>query len=645
MRRRTWVCLTLAGVLCAAYVFFRVFVSPEYEFLRPSLRGRWIVHPEPQIAYRAPRTCPDALFVRRFAVGTLTDHQRIDVTAMRGFVLAVNGDTLPLSEARNWKKASRYDISPYLLPGRENEISVRVTNLEGPPALLVEGPASVRTGRNWSVSLGPSFESRSPAAAAMRDEAFRARQARSTISGYGVAVAALVLYNLAIVFALLPKRFKPWLGSGTPSPREERLLRLWPIFLFLVLVIVYGHNLATYPHQRGWLDWGGHLDYVRRLALGQGLPTVKDGWEMFQPPLYYASASLVYLAAGGPQHEVSATKALQAVSAVTTLLLILVALWLIRVLFPRATRLQSLGFTAVAVLPMNIYMAGMISSEPFSSFMIGLGAALAARFCFGVQKPARTAVIVGLGCGLAMLSKFGGLALLATLLLLAALRALEARPRWTWGLLTLAVALAVGGWFYARNVVLFQNPLAAQWDKVSGLHVEQSPGYRTLGTYLRFGEVFFHYPTFARSSDFWNGVYATAWGDGHGLFQDPMNKRLQAAGLAILWLSWLPMAAMVFGAWRALRQVFSREWDQPLFVLVSMAALLVFGLVWYSIQVPHYSSVKGFYVLALVPVAGVFAGMGLEAMCDRLGRLRWLVYAELGALTLAVLALFWYRGT
>lgn len=645
MRRRTWVCLTLAGVLCAGYVFYRVFVSPEYEFLRPSLRGRWIVHPQPQIAYRAPRTCPDALFVHRVAVGTPTDRPRIDVTAMRGFVLAVNGDTLPPREAHNWKKASRYDISPHLVPGRENEIRVLVTNLEGPPALLVEGPASVRSGRNWSVSLGPAFDSSTPAALAMRDEAFRARPARSTFSGFGVAVAALVLYNMAIVFALLPKRFKPWLGSGAPSPREERLLRLWPIFLLLVLAIVYAHNLATYPHQRGWLDWGGHLDYVRRLALGQGLPTVKDGWEMFQPPLYYASASLVYLAAGGLQHEVSATKALQAVSAVSTLLLILVALWLIRVLFPRATRLQSLGFTAAAVLPMNIYMAGMISSEPFSSLVIGLGTALAARLGFGVQRPARTAVIVGLGCGLAMLSKFGGLALLATLLLLASLRALEARPGRTWGILTLAVALAVGGWFYARNVVLFQNPLVAQWDKVSGLHIEQFPGYRTLGSYLRFGEAFFHFPTFAPASDFWNTVYVTAWGDGHGLFQDPMDKRLQAAGLAIIWLAWLPTAAMIFGAWQALRRVLSREWDQPLFALVSMAALVLFGLVMYSIQVPHYSSVKGFYLLALVPVAGVFAGMGLEAMCDRLGRLRWLVYAELAALTLAVLALFWYRGT
>jgi len=74
MRRRTWVCLTMAGVLCAGYVFYRVFVSPEYAFLRPSLRGRWIVHPEPQIAYRAPRTCPDALFAHRFAAGTLPDH-------------------------------------------------------------------------------------------------------------------------------------------------------------------------------------------------------------------------------------------------------------------------------------------------------------------------------------------------------------------------------------------------------------------------------------------------------------------------------------------------------------------------------------------------------------------------------------------
>jgi len=645
MRRRTMVGLMLAGILSVAFIGYRIFVWPEYEFLRPSVRGQWIVHPAPEIAYRAPRTCPDALFVRRFAAGPRPERLAITVTAMRSFVVAVNGDTLPPPEARNWKRGSRYDLAPHLVPYRENQIGIRVTNLEGPPALLVEGPRELRTSRGWSVSLGPGFEEPVPAALPLRDEAFRERPARESVRGYGFAVAALVLYNAFIVFALLPARFKPWLGPSSPSAREDRLLRLWPSVLLVLLVILYAHNLVVYPHQRGWLDWGGHLDYVRRLALGGGIPTAKDGWEMFQPPFYYATAALAYLAAGGPQNHVVAAKALQAVSAVSTLMLTLVALWLVRVLFLRQTRLQCLGFTTAAILPMNFYMAGMISSEPFASLVIGLGMALAARFSFGERSTARTAALVGLGCGLAMLSKFGGLALLATLVLLAAVRASEGRANAKPVIFAIGVALAVGGWFYARNVVLFQNPLVAQWDEVSGLHIEQFPGYRTLGTFLRFGEGFFHLPTFAKSADFWTGVYDTAWSDGHGLFQNPLDRKLQLAGLAILWLAWLPTAAMIFGFWLALRRVVTRSWDQPLIVAVLMTAMLLFGLVMYAIQVPHYSSVKAFYVLALVPAACVFAGMGLEAMCERLGRLRWLVYADVAALTFGILALYWYRGT
>lgn len=69
-----------------------------------------------------------------------------------------------------------------------------------------------------------------------------------------------------------------------------------------------------------------------------------------------------------------------------------------------------------------------------------------------------------------------------------------------------------------------------------------------------------------------------------------------------------------------------------------MAALLSFTL-----EHPFYSNLKAHWALSLAPCVGVFAALGLETMCEQLGRLRCALYANLVLLGGLVLYLFWYR--
>lgn len=232
-----------------------------------------------------------------------------------------------------------------------------------------------------------------------------------------------------------------------------------------------------------------------------------DGWEMFQPPLYYFSAAMIYNLFGGEGSEPSSLKAVQVYTTLTGLANIWLTWWLLCVLFPRNSRQRNLGFSVAAMLPMGFYMNSMISNEIFSGGMIGLAIFLAVRFGFGRMLSWRDALLIGSGCGLGLLSKYTGLFVFLSVVFLLFLRQVshqqtgyrddrKSLTALTFSfrlppVLLIAVTLTLSGWLYARNLINFGDPFIGNWDKVSGFHYEQLPGYRTLGFYTRFGSVFF----------------------------------------------------------------------------------------------------------------------------------------------------------
>lgn len=143
---------------------------------------------------------------------------------------------------------------------------------------------------------------------------------------------------------------------------------------------------------------------------------------MFQPPLYYFSAAMIYNLFGGEGSEPSSLKAVQVYTTLTGLANIWLTWWLLCVLFPRNSRQRNLGFSVAAMLPMGFYMNSMISNEIFSGGMIGLAIFLAVRFGFGRMLSWRDALLIGSGCGLGLLSKYTGLFVFLSVVFLLFLR-------------------------------------------------------------------------------------------------------------------------------------------------------------------------------------------------------------------------------
>jgi hypothetical protein len=73
--------------------------------------------------------------------------------------------------------------------------------------------------------------------------------------------------------------------------------------------------------------------------------------------------------------------------------------------------------------------------------------------------------------------------------------------------------LVMCAWYFGRVWLRFGTPFVGGWDPHRGFAWWTDPGYRTLGDFLRFGRALTR-PLYAGFNGFWDGLYATLWGDG-----------------------------------------------------------------------------------------------------------------------------------
>ncbi|MGB6867623.1 MAG: glycosyltransferase family 39 protein [Candidatus Aminicenantaceae bacterium] len=677
-----WILFFSIVFAALGYLGYQAFFSPEIDFLRPSIRGKWIVYPEIPITLRGVRACPDVHFVKKFRLASVPDKYLVRFTVLRGYNAFINRQKLSPSVRKNWKKGMVYDLKPHLIKG-ENILRIRVFGKEGPPALLVEGPRAVRSGRQWKVAIGPEFKPLRKAALALRDESNLqgGLSPLRTSTKFPFYCAGLIVYILFILYALIPIRFKPWLnrppsgfvekeantvvGAGEKEEKEEKekdekkdekekkrrsnfgflAQHGFIILIFLVVAFVQLRNTMNYYYKRTPIDPAGHVSYVRHVAKHWSVPSAADGWEMFQPPLYYFLSAGVYRLFGDGPADSKSLKAVQIFTCLSGLGTIVIAWLLLFRLFPTQTLIRNLGFLFSAMLPMGFYMNIIISNEIFSGFVISLSMLMIIWLGFRDEFKLYHALIIGITLGLAMLSKYSGLFVLMSLLLLLALRWISRRASLKWMFLAALLPLCISGWMYIRNFQMYQDPFVGNWDKASGFHYEDIPGFRTLGFYTRFGQSLFQKLWRSRLDSFWDGKYASLWGDVGGTFLDPFDDQTHIWGTWILWLALLPSVAVVVGLFRALHFLLTREWDHPYLILALASFFIFIGVISFTMEVPFDVTIKAYLFLSLIPSLGVFAGLGLESLCRQLGKLRWLLYGNLAILFVLILYVYWYRQT
>ncbi|MFO0946033.1 MAG: hypothetical protein U1D30_08815 [Planctomycetota bacterium] len=538
--------LTVVGALALFVATVAVFhglgtkASP-IPFLPRQGNAEWIIYPLARDLQTRPAVQLDARFRKRFSLEQVPPHAIARLRGFRSFQLKVNGQIASAPPSSNWKVPAEIDVTRLLRAG-ENELEVRVENSKGPPALwLALEAASVRvsTDETWDVSLAgaaprPARLASKPLLEENYDYHFpspiQAVQDRPWLT--------LLMAIPGIVAWLVWNRWLPDLVKTSGAYLE------WAAFAVVATawIAMYLHNAAFLFPKIGF-DVHGHLAYIDHLKDQRTLPRADEGWEMFQPPLYYATAATVVKLSGTPSAGEDAGKLpLQYLGLVAGLLQVGFIFFSLRLLFPESPGLVLVGLLLAAFLPMHLYMYQYTTNEGFAATWASASVYAALRIVLGHRDTVGAHIALGLTLAAALNSKLTAVAILGVIVVVILGQVLVRAARgesWKSGLvklgLALFIAVGLGGFHYFRLWRDFGSPLVANWDPELGLAWWQDPGYHTWEYFIRFGHVFSQ-PFLLGAHSLPDAIYSTLWGDGllggtvQAWFWPPWNMERLAAG-------------------------------------------------------------------------------------------------------------------
>lgn len=645
--------LVVALLLAAAGAFWACDRDPRIAFLPRNHGAQWITFPKAPDATRHETRPLRAEFHQVFALSEPPREAVLDVMVFRSATIFINGRETLVSGAGNWKTPTRTSVARFLRSGT-NDIAVLVTNPMGPPALwlrLVTDGRQATSDEGWQVSLAGSDWQRAQIAGASpplspADLLHGGKRIAQSLQDSALLLLGLAGISLACSASLI--RFLRLRKSAGFADRN-RLLGALLILVVLARGALFLNDLPHLPRSMGF-DSRGHEQYIQFIDQRHRLPLAGDGWQMYQPPLYYLCCSLALNVCGISAFDDSAMIVSRGLNAIIGVLHCGLVLLCLRLLLPDDHGAQAAGLLVAAFLPPHLYLCQYTTNEPLAALFVGLALYLCLRALRQERPSSPLCLGVGAALGAAMLAKFS--ALLAVPVFVAALAlqfVLSKNYPWRTALRSLVLVmvsiLLVCGWHYTRVWIALGRPIVGNWDPRSTFTWWQDPGFHSAPFYFRFGQALTA-PLFSGLNSFADGIYSTLWGDGlasgaaHLAFRPPWNYDLMnAAYLLALGLSLLVGAGLLIALGRLIRRA-SAEW----FLVVAL--VLVFGLaiLYMTLQVASYAQVKAFYALPTLTAFSALAATGWNCLTRKFRRAGFVLHGFLIFWTLTVYGAFWVRS-
>lgn len=432
------------------------------------------------------------------------------------------------------------------------------------------------------------------------------------------------------------------------GPADRRALVV-ALTLALVALAIRVHNVFTYP-----ADWGFdatfNWQYIHHLTQSWNLPPPAAGWSTGDPPLYFYLCGVVLRLGRWITQPSYPLFTVPLLSVAAGLGIAALAWALVRRADPGNPRRALLAGVLILYLPAHLHLSVMVNEEIFAALFTSGVLLVVARP--GLADPAdgaglRRAARAGIAGGLALLTKLSGALAIAAA---AGSYALDAWRRRTFGpaarriAVLLLVAALVGGWYYARNRIVYG------WFQPHGLPAHREmfrmpPGERSLLDYVRIPMATFSDPQLLNPDllrSVWGGTYASLWFDAHRFFL-PESEAVTRLGTLTLLLALLPSAAFVWGIGSGLRRCLRDPTgvDGPLLLLT---ALTLAGYAFYTWRNPWFVVVKGSTLLGLSLPFAFYCSEALERWTRRGGAATVAIWVALAALFVSVAAGGTYNG-
>ncbi len=619
-------------------------------FLPKAGPADWIIYPKSADTTPHQMVSLATVFRRTWTLPAAPADARLSVRVFKEGEVRINGRALSEIQlrARDWKKIRTADITKWLHAG-DNEILVTVTNSLGPPALWLEINANtsiLASDIKWQASFAGAIWQ--PAIAASAPPIIRPG---NYLSGRELVAHSLIKVWPILVFLLLLAVALVTGATRLLPPRKWFDWQKAPVMVLVLILLSWGalfaNNLPQIAPLLGF-DRDGHLQYIDYILKNGSLPLADQGWQMYQPPLFYALSAIVAIPFGNSASGDAAILALRALSAVTGMGLVAAVFLCLRLMFADQPGRQIFGLLIAGYLPANVCLSHHITNEILSALCLTLTLYFTLRVLRS-EAPSRGLLLaVGLFLGLSLLTKFSTLLAIPFIVGVVAWRPASAH-RFSaagraagWVALT---ALLVCGWHFVRVWAHFGTPLIGNWDPRLPFAWWQDPGYHTAGWYITFGNAL-TCPLFSSINGFADGIYTSLWGDGlcSGStimsFRPQWNYDLMNAAYLLA----LPATILVFGGLLITLARLLRRPAPESFLVAGLTLAFGAGIALMSLSVPSYAQVKAFYGLpAIFPVCAL-AVIGCDSLTRIARRLRPALWVWLGAWVMTIYGAFWIRS-
>jgi hypothetical protein len=609
--------ITILFTIFAAVGIRHVWLAPGIPLLVSEGGAQWVRLPEASrlpIRWSEPSTTH---FRYRLDVEKAPEQALLTLRAMKQAAVYLDGFFLFRSpmDGQGWKKAHVIDLAPRLVSGA-HELRIDVINENGHPALLTYCPAlKIQTDGSWEASRdGEYWLSALPV-----DEIPHLPLSRTFLRADRALWDSLPVFMPIFLFVFL------WVYTVERLP-INRLTKIQPSASGVRYLLLIGwfamavNNFWKLPLAVG-MDNTGHWLYIQYIAKSWRIPLAKEGWQMFQPPLFHFLEAIVYKLFIPVFSTETVIRILKLLPLLCGALQAEICYRAMRYAYPQRESLQVIGTLLGGLLPMNLYISQSLGNEPLAGLLTAMVILCTIRMIAGDFLPTcKNKILIGFLLGLALLTKITVVLIIPPVLLVAAYIGFwksnsMMEGAWLWirfAAVVLGVAFVLCGWYYLRNYFEMGRFFIGGWDSLRQINWWQDPGYRTPRQLYGFGPALF-YPVFSSLHGFWDAIYSSFWMDGFlsAYIRPPWNYGLMLSGA---WLSLLPTMALIVGGAFA---VFSRDGGPQRRMLrftLSCVLLYLAAIFYIFLTVPILSSAKASYALGLIPCFALLAAKGFEIL-------------------------------
>jgi 4-amino-4-deoxy-L-arabinose transferase-like glycosyltransferase len=641
----------------AAWLVIEAQRDPQVPFLKSDKRAEWILYPLAVEAQARTKnyTNMTAEFRRDFELISVPPQVLLHIRAFEVFTLRINDNEVcsDVGRGANWKKPTTVDVARYLKAGI-NKTAVRVHCRYGPPALWLCSENlmnDLRTDTTWQVCLsdGPAM----PASKADDTRIYHsgldrfaplqmfARKSLMLIMFMAVSGGAFLLYN---------KFLSMLKGKASAAAKFSAVTAAAVLILFILIwAVEVGGNASGIPLYIGF-DVEGHLAYINYLLNNGRIPLANEGWQTYQPPLYYIVSAAAVSASNAIFAPQKLAYSLKLIPFLCGLGIILVTFYAAKTVFPESKAKQALSAVFASIVPMNIYISHYISNESLCGFMMALSVLLTLHVLKSEEKPLKKSFVLGIVLGLSLLTKYTPFILLPVIAVVLLYEfAFERRYGFlkilgSFAAITLPIIL-IASWFYLRNWNHFGKIIVGNWDPEVQAAWWQDPGFHTYKHFLQFGKVFI-FPYFAGFYSFFDALYSTFWGDGDVggktkyIFSPPWDYQYMSA----VYLLAIPATILIIvGMFRAGVKAIRACSSSWLFILGSIF-ITCWSLFYMELRLARHNQTKAFYGLFMVVPISLLFVYGFDLVDEyfrkkfKIGRV--LLFGWFGVLAISIFASF-----